>query len=156
MLLVNKAEMGNGGNRIETVDWRKNGDENKKEIDDRWGSQDVFVSMPTGSGKSLCYQLPAVLAVGKVAIVVSPLIALIKDQMEHLQKYHIVAESLNSKMTTKERSRVLADLNCVNPSTRLLYITPEQAATTFFQMILWKKAELGLWIQFHSSTCTSA
>ncbi|XP_045127827.1 ATP-dependent DNA helicase Q5-like isoform X2 [Portunus trituberculatus] len=100
------------------------------------GSQDVFVSMPTGSGKSLCYQLPAVLAVGKVAIVVSPLIALIKDQMEHLQKYHIVAESLNSKMTTKERSRVLADLNCVNPSTRLLYITPEQAATTFFQNLL--------------------
>ncbi|KAK8391625.1 hypothetical protein O3P69_017276 [Scylla paramamosain] len=100
------------------------------------GSQDVFVSMPTGSGKSLCYQLPAVLAEGKVAIVVSPLIALIKDQMEHLQKYHIVAESLNSKMTTKERSRVLADLNCVNPSTRLLYITPEQAATTFFQNLL--------------------
>lgn len=54
--------------------------------------------------------------------------------MEHLQRLQIVAESINSKMTVKERSRVLADLNCVNPATRLLYITPEQAATNFFQV----------------------
>lgn len=54
--------------------------------------------------------------------------------MEHLQRLRIVAESINSKMTVKERSRVLADLNSVNPATRLLYITPEQASTTFFQV----------------------
>ncbi|KAG0724792.1 ATP-dependent DNA helicase Q5 [Chionoecetes opilio] len=100
------------------------------------GTQDVFVSMPTGSGKSLCYQLPAVMAEGKVAIVVSPLIALIKDQMEHLQRLQIVAESINSKMGVKERGRVIADLNSVRPATRLLYITPEQAATNFFQNLL--------------------
>ncbi|CAL4163656.1 unnamed protein product, partial [Meganyctiphanes norvegica] len=100
------------------------------------GSNDVFVSMPTGSGKSLCYQLPAVMAEGKVAIVVSPLIALIKDQLEHLQKLRITAESINSKMGTKERKRVLADLSCMKPNTRLLYITPEQAATSFFQDLL--------------------
>ncbi|KAL7633291.1 UNVERIFIED_CONTAM: hypothetical protein RMT77_016396 [Armadillidium vulgare] len=98
--------------------------------------KDTFVSMPTGSGKSLCYQLPAVLEDGKVAIVISPLIALIKDQIEHLQKLKIVAESINSKMTTDERKRVIADLSCVKPSTKLLYITPEQAATDFFKQLL--------------------
>ncbi|XP_042873002.1 uncharacterized protein LOC122253773 [Penaeus japonicus] len=100
------------------------------------GDHDVFVSMPTGSGKSLCYQLPAVMSEGQVAIVVSPLIALIKDQMEHMQKLKIVAESINSKMTSKERKRVLADLSCMSPNTRLLYITPEQAATDFFKGLL--------------------
>ncbi|XP_068237776.1 LOW QUALITY PROTEIN: uncharacterized protein [Palaemon carinicauda] len=100
------------------------------------GRHDVFVSMPTGSGKSLCYQLPAVMAEKKVAIVVSPLIALIKDQMEHLQKLHITAESINSKLSSKERKRVLADLSCMSPTTRLLYITPEQASTNFFKDLL--------------------
>ena len=54
--------------------------------------------------------------------------------MEHLQRLQIVAESINSKMTVKERSRVLSDLNSMNPATRLLYVTPEQAATNFFQV----------------------
>ena len=98
------------------------------------GKHDVFVSMPTGSGKSLVYQLPAVAApAAKVSIVVSPLIALIKDQMEHLAKRKIVAESINSKMGEKERRRVLDDLKCHAPSTRLLYVTPEQCATPTFQ-----------------------
>ena len=101
------------------------------------GKHDVFVSMPTGSGKSLVYQLPAVAApAAKVSIVVSPLIALIKDQMEHLAKRKIVAESINSKMGEKERRRVLDDLKCHAPSTRLLYVTPEQCATPTFQSLL--------------------
>lgn len=52
------------------------------------------------------------MAESKVTIVVSPLIALIKDQIEHLQKLKIVAESINSKMGEKDRRRVLDDLNC--------------------------------------------
>ena len=60
----------------------------------------------------MVYQLPAVMAENKVTVVVSPLIALIKDQMEHLQKLAIVAESINSKMGEKERRRVIDDLNC--------------------------------------------
>jgi len=102
------------------------------------GRHDVFVSMPTGSGKSLVYQLPAVMATGKVSIVVSPLIALIKDQIEHLAKKKIVAESINSKMGEKERKRVLDDLQCKVPNTRMLYVTPEQCATQTFGNLLEK------------------
>ncbi|KAG7174421.1 ATP-dependent DNA helicase Q5-like [Homarus americanus] len=100
------------------------------------GEQDVFVSMPTGSGKSLCYQLPAVMAEGQLAVVISPLIALIKDQLECLQKMDIAAETINSKMRVKERKRVIADLYCMTPNTRLLYVTPEQASTNFFKGLL--------------------
>lgn len=92
----------------------------------------MYVSMPTGSGKSLCYQLPGVMQENKITIVFSPLLALIKDQMDHLTKLKICAESLNSKMTLKDRQRVVGDLKSMKPATRFLYITPEQAATDFF------------------------
>ncbi|XP_031625684.1 ATP-dependent DNA helicase Q-like 3 [Contarinia nasturtii] len=100
------------------------------------GKRDVYISMPTGSGKSLCYQLPGMLHENKITIVFSPLIALIKDQMDHLTKIKISAESLNSKMTTRERDRVINDLKSIRPSTKFLYITPEQAATDFFRSLL--------------------
>ena len=104
----------------------------------------MFVSMPTGSGKSLVYQLPAVAAgPSKVTIVVSPLIALIKDQMEHLAKRKIIAESINSKMGEKERRRVLDDLRCQAPNTRMLYVTPEQCATPTFQSLLERLVRYG-------------
>lgn len=92
--------------------------------------------MPTGSGKSLCFQLPAMLHDNKVAIVFSPLLALIKDQIDHLMKLKIAAESINSKMTTKDRERVLNDLRSMKPATRFLYVTPEQAATSTFRSLL--------------------
>ena len=58
-----------------------------------------------------------------------------QDQLEHLEKWKIVAETLNSKMSTKERTRVITDLKYKSPSTKMLYITPEQAATNTFQAI---------------------
>ena len=98
------------------------------------GQLDIFISMPTGAGKSLCYMLPACLGNG-ISVVVSPLIALIQDQLEHLEKLNIPSETINSKLTTKERSRVLSDLKSKTPRTKLLYITPEQAATGTFQSL---------------------
>lgn len=96
------------------------------------GKEDVFVSMPTGAGKSLCYQLPAVVHEG-ITVVVSPLIALMHDQLEHLSNIDVTSETINSKMSAEERRRVLADLNSPSPATKLLYITPEQAATDFLK-----------------------
>lgn len=100
------------------------------------GVHDVYVSMPTGSGKSLCFQLPAMLADNKLAIVFSPLLSLIKDQIDHLTKLKIPAESINSKMSSKDRERVLNDIKSVKPDTRFLYITPEQAATSTFRSLI--------------------
>lgn len=99
---------------------------------------DVFVSMPTGSGKSLCFQLPALMHENKIAIVFSPLLALMKDQIDGLRKMKIKAETVNSKVSAAERQRVINDLNCVKSDTKLLYITPEFAATDTFKLILSK------------------
>ncbi|XP_055381037.1 ATP-dependent DNA helicase Q5-like [Condylostylus longicornis] len=100
------------------------------------GTHDVFVSMPTGSGKSLCFQLPGLLQDNKVTIVISPLLALIKDQVDHLAKLKIRADTLNSKMSVKERENVLRDLKNVRTEIRFLYITPEQAATKTFRGVI--------------------
>lgn len=92
--------------------------------------------MPTGSGKSLCYHLPGAMQENKITIVFSPLLALIKDQMDHLAKLKICAESLNSKMTLRDRERVINDLKSIKPNTKFLYITPETAATELFRSLL--------------------
>ncbi|XP_065094626.1 ATP-dependent DNA helicase Q5 [Ochlerotatus camptorhynchus] len=99
-------------------------------------TRDVYVSMPTGSGKSLCFQLPGVMQDNKVTIVFSPLLALIKDQLDTLAKLKIPADSINSKMSNKDRDRVLNDLKSIRTDIRFLYITPEQANTSTFKELM--------------------
>lgn len=107
------------------------------------GDRDVFVCMPTGAGKSLCYQLPAVLAEG-ITLVISPLIALIQDQVDHLKELNIPACSINSKLLANERRLILADLGSSNPKLKLLYITPEMVASPSFHPCLMDLCSRGL------------
>ncbi|PQE20884.1 hypothetical protein CJF30_00002221 [Rutstroemia sp. NJR-2017a BBW] len=94
------------------------------------GGQDAFILMPTGGGKSLCYQLPAIVQSGKtkgVTIVVSPLLALMDDQVDHLRKLHIQASLLNGDTDPEKRDCVYGALREPFPEQfiQLLYITPE-------------------------------
>ena len=84
--------------------------------------EDSLVLMPTGGGKSICFQLPAIYMPG-TAIVVSPLIALMKDQVEGLIANGIPAATLNSMMPEEERHRVRQ--LCIQGKVKLLYISPE-------------------------------
>ena len=85
--------------------------------------KDTFVLMPTGGGKSLCYQLPA-LAKGGLTVVVSPLIALMKDQVDGLEEAGVAATYLNSTLSAAEARERLAKL--FQGSYRLLYVAPER------------------------------
>lgn len=87
--------------------------------------KDTFVIMPTGGGKSLCYQLPALMKEG-TAIVVSPLIALMKNQVDAIRgisEQHGIAHVLNSSLTKTEVKQVKEDIT--NGVTKLLYVAPE-------------------------------
>lgn len=85
--------------------------------------RDTCVVMPTGGGKSLCYQLPAVIS-GKTAVVISPLIALMQDQAAQLAQMGIPAAVLNSSLTNEEQSRVIQHAR--EGAYRLLYLSPER------------------------------
>ena len=95
----------------------------KEVIESMLQGEDVLVLMPTGGGKSLCYQIPALLMDG-VTVVVSPLIALMQDQVDALEEVGVRAAYLNSTLSTDDSARVRAELR--RGELDLLYVAPER------------------------------
>jgi bloom syndrome protein len=102
-------------------------------IDSTLSGKDTFVLMPTGGGKSLCYQLPSVISSGStrgVTLVISPLLSLMQDQVSHLRQNKIKAYLINGDTPSEERQWIMSTLSSHNPETHieLLYITPEMVS----------------------------
>lgn len=123
---------------------------------------DAFAVMPTGAGKSLCFQLPAVMADSQVTVVVTPLLALMLGQVNSLRARGIAAAAIYGTQGKRERDRVLSDLHggvspekvasdeCPDlvPLMRLLYVTPELLCSSLFQMTLRRLYERGRILMF--------
>ncbi|HEY2681590.1 MAG TPA: DEAD/DEAH box helicase, partial [Candidatus Udaeobacter sp.] len=111
-------------------------------IEDALAGRDVFVLMPTGGGKSLCFQLPALMRRDGLTIVVSPLIALMKDQVDALQTSGIPATYLNSTLDREEAKARWRGL--YRGQYRMLYVAPERLMLdTFLERALnWNIAQL--------------
>src|SRR5204862_506173 len=95
--------------------------------------RDTLALMPTGGGKSLCYQVPALTREG-MCLVISPLIALMKDQVENLRKRNITAYAIYSGMTRQEVIHTLKTV--INSNCRFLYVSPERLETALFKEYL--------------------
>ena len=95
--------------------------------------EDAIVIMPTGGGKSICYQIPALIMEG-VTIVVSPLIALMKDQVEGLRANGVQADFLNSSQSSQEQARVIERIS--EGKSKLLYVSPEKLLSQDFYYLL--------------------
>ncbi|EFQ99075.1 ATP-dependent DNA helicase hus2/rqh1 [Nannizzia gypsea CBS 118893] len=102
-------------------------------INSTLSGKDTFVLMPTGGGKSLCYQLPSIIRTGKtkgVTIVISPLLSLMQDQVAHLQKLNVKAFLINGDVSKDERASIMNNLRSLRADSliQLLYVTPEMLA----------------------------
>ena len=95
--------------------------------------KDAFVLMPTGIGKSICYQIPSIIRRG-VGLVISPLIALMQDQVEALRQNGVSAEFLNSSLAQEESRRV--EKRVMSARTDILYVAPERLLSESFQHFL--------------------
>ena len=91
--------------------------------------------MPTGGGKSICYQIPALLTDG-ICIVISPIISLIQDQVSSLKEKNISAEQLHSFLTNSEKEHIIK--KCLYSKVKLLYMSPEKFLSQEIQQLLQK------------------
>ena len=98
-------------------------DHQKEVIEDIVAGVDLCVVMPTGAGKSLCYQLPALIK-DSYTLIVSPLIALMADQVAALQRRNIPAAFINSSISFAEQREAM--FRCANGEIKLLYVAPER------------------------------
>ena len=105
--------------------------------------RDCLVIMPTGGGKSLCYQVPALVSEG-LTLVVSPLISLMKDQVDQLLANGVMAACLNSSQSREEQQQIYAD--CLQGRIRLLYVAPERLMMESFldALSLWQPVMLAV------------
>ena len=104
------------------------------------GGRDTLVIMPTGGGKSLCYQLPAMVMDG-ITVVVSPLIALMKDQVDALERRGIPATLINSSLTPAEQAERIQALR--GGAYKLVYVAPERFRSRQFTQAL-RQVEIAL------------
>ncbi|GAA0881081.1 DNA helicase RecQ [Algoriphagus jejuensis] len=119
-------------------------------VDNLLNRRNTFVIMPTGAGKSLCYQLPAVVTEG-TAIVISPLIALMKNQVDQLNAVGVNAHFLNSTLTKSEATRVKNEV--LAKRTKLLYVAPE--SLTKEENIIFLKSALLSFVAIDEAHCIS-
>lgn len=108
---------------------------------------DVFLQAATSFGKSLCFQLPACVDYG-VTIVVSPLLALMNNQVAALREAGVFVNTINSTTTRTGRAKITEDLQCGHPRTKLLYVTPELCMMDSFRNTLRKVYENGQLCRF--------
>ncbi len=106
----------------------------KQSIEAITAKRDLLTILPTGGGKSLCYQLPALFFEDQLTIVISPLIALINDQVVALNQNDIRADKLTSELTQDDIRRVYRELH--NKELSLLYVSPERANMDSFKRLL--------------------
>lgn len=115
---------------LQSVFGYRNFRQGQREVIEQIGmSNDCLVIMPTGGGKSLCYQLPAILFQG-LTVVVSPLISLMKDQVDSLQQMGVSAAYLNSSLPREQSNKVLQQM--YNGQLKLLYLSPERLLQPYF------------------------
>jgi ATP-dependent DNA helicase RecQ len=106
----------------------------EESIDSLLSGKDTLTILPTGGGKSLCYQLPALLKPNQIAIVISPLIALIYDQVQALKSMGVSADMITSSQDGDEIREIYKKL--YNNDIRLLYVSPERANMDSFKSLL--------------------
>lgn len=104
----------------------------KEIVDAILNGNDVLAILPTGAGKTLCFTLPGLLRPG-ITIVVSPLLALMQNQIEAMKSLKINAASYSSATGVKEKKRILADIQSPTPKTKFLYVTPESLLSDAFR-----------------------
>ncbi len=102
-------------------------------IDSMLSKRDVMGIMPTGGGKSLCYQLPALMFEG-ITIVISPLISLMKDQVDSLNEMGIPSAFINSTLSSREIEDIIYDTSA--GTYRLIYVAPERLNTSEFNFLV--------------------
>jgi ATP-dependent DNA helicase RecQ len=87
--------------------------------------KDLLAVLPTGAGKSLCFQMPALAREPGFTVVISPLLALARDQVGHCQEHDIDAQLYNSEVPDEKRRSIISDILSDSPALKLLYTTPE-------------------------------